>query len=222
MDRRNLRALALGGVIVVILLLVAALATRVPTGEVLWVDQPPATRSTLPGDAQDPEEGPPEAQQEVETDDLGASVVNLFWIAVLAIVVLIASVLLMREKARSPEVAEEPFVDPLHRGTLRDVTSQAVDDALHSIRAGAAPDHAIIECWRSLVRAVEAGAVDPDASRTSTELVAAIVERTDAGAADVERLAELYRRARYSGGLTGEDDVQEARAALGAISGALK
>ncbi len=225
MDRRNLRAVLLGAVVVVALLVLAALATRVPTGEVLWMDQPRATESpgsTLPGDQGNlQEEGPAEAQYEAEVDDVGATVVNLFWLVAFALVVLVASALFIREKGRTPEVPTEPFVDPLHRGALQDVSAQALDEALRSIEAGEVPGHAIIECWRALGRAVEGSSVAPDASRTSTELVAAVVAGTDAEEADMERLAELYRRARYSGRLAGDDDVQQARRALSAIREAL-
>lgn len=224
MDRRNLRAMLLGTLVVVTLLVVAALATRVPTGEVLWMDQPQPTESagsTLPGEGDSQEEGPPEAQYEAEVDDVGATVVNIFWLAAFALVVLVASALFAREKARTPEEPEEIVADPLHRGTLRDVASQAVDQALRAIEAGEAPEHAIIECWRALGRAAQTSGVAPDASRTSTELVAAVVAGTEADAADVEHLGQLYRQARYSGRLADDDDVQQARQALSAIREAL-
>lgn len=224
MERRNLRAVLLGAVVVILLLVVAALATRVPTGDVLWIDQPQTTEapgSTIPGDGRELEEGPPEAQHEADVDQTGATVVNIFWLATFALAVLVASALFVREKATSTEPTEEVFADPHHRGTLTEATSQALDEALRSIKAGRAPEHAIIECWRMLGHAVEGTDVAADASRTSTELVAAVVASTQADAVDVERLAELYRQARYSGRLAGDDDVAQATHALAAIREAL-
>lgn len=227
MTRPTWRMAAYGAVVVVVLLLVAVIATRTPTGELIWPVESSATQDVDgpgPGQNQDPEEGEGEFTQEVDYTDAGFTVINVFWLAVFAVVVMVVTLLFVKERARpsSLDEDEQQLHDEGHRGSLRDVTSVAVDEAIERLDAGATADHVIVECWRALGRAAAAEGVAADRSRTSSELVAAVVEATSASPEEVEELAELYRTARYSGRLATEVDIGRARACLTSIQGALR
>lgn len=227
MIRPRIRAVVSGAVVVLALLVVAAIGTITPTGELILSDTGQSTVAPGSGATQselEEDQGDGEFVQEAELDETGLTVINLFWLAVFGGVVLIAVLLFAKERAEpvTDEDDEQLVHDAGHRGTLREVTSIAIDEALDGLASGMAVDDAIVECWRRLGRAAVAGGVAADHSRTSSELVEAIVGVTPARRADVAELAELYRGARYSGRATTTVEVERARACLTAIQEALR
>lgn len=216
------RLSALGCLMILALLLIATIATRTPTGELISQAESSPTETVRPpqGDQREVEEETDEDfSYETEMPDIGLTVINIFWLAVFALVLLVATLLFVREKERdNPESDDQRELhDAGHRGQLRDVTSIAVDQALERIGAGAATDHAIIECWRSLGRAAAAGGVETTHSLTSSEIEKAIVGSIAASPDDVAELAELYRTARYSGQLATQIEIERAQDCLTAI-----
>lgn len=88
---------------------------------------------------------------------------------------------------------------PVHV-VLEEVADQLVEDAEEqraALRRGSARN-AIVECWLRLEAAIAAAGVELDPALTPTELTTNVLDRfeIDAGAAD--RLASLYREARFS------------------------
>ena len=93
----------------------------------------------------------------------------------------------------------------------------AVDEALDELGTGGPVSDAIIACWLRLEHASQVAGVEPVPSDTAEEAIQRVFAVRAVRAAPLERLAELYREARFSRHRLGEADAEAARAALGQV-----
>jgi hypothetical protein len=84
------------------------------------------------------------------------------------------------------------------------VISADADAQRAALRRGS-PRNAIVECWRRLETAVVAAGVRHDPADTSTELTVRALTTLHVDQVAIERLAALYREARFSDHQMGED-----------------
>jgi hypothetical protein len=80
------------------------------------------------------------------------------------------------------------------------------------------PANAVVAAWVRLEEAASSAGVRDDRTRTSTELAAAVLRRFAVDGAALERLAGLYREARFSSHDIGEQMREQAREALGQVT----
>lgn len=107
---------------------------------------------------------------------------------------------------------------------LEEVADRVVDDAeeqRRALRRGTARN-AIVECWLRLEAMVEASGVAHDPALTPTEFTTAALGRFDVDAAAADRLAALYREARFSSHDLGEGHRDAALAALDVLHEGLR
>ena len=111
-----------------------------------------------------------------------------------------------------PEQPEEVPFDVLPA----QVAASISDDRAAQLEAVAegAPRNGIVACWLRLQASVEEAGVPPRRSDTSAEFVQRVLRSLDLDPRAVATLAALYREARFSEHLVGEDARTAARAAL--------
>jgi hypothetical protein len=135
-----------------------------------------------------------------------------------AIVVLLVLRLILRKVA---EIASEVRIP---QGLSRDGTTagqvvsaeqlaEAVDTGLGSVSTGT-PSNAIVACWLALERAAASAGVPRRESETPSELTVRVLAAAEVSQPLLERLAELYREARFSQHDLPESARDEAREAL--------
>lgn len=90
-----------------------------------------------------------------------------------------------------------------------------------ALRRGS-PRNAIVECWLRLEKAVATAGVRHDPADTSTELTMRVLTSVHVDQDAIERLAVLYREARFSDHSMGEDARRAAIDALDAIHDGLR
>lgn len=150
-------------------------------------------------------------------DWLGTLVQGVFLVAG-AIVVLLVLRLIVRKVA---EIAREVKVP---EGLSRDGSmaaqvvsteqlAEAVDAGLGSVSAGT-PSNAIVACWLALERAAASAGVPRRETETPAEFTVRVLAAADVSQPLLERLAELYREARFSQHDLPETARDEAREAL--------
>ncbi len=103
---------------------------------------------------------------------------------------------------------------------LDDVT-EVVASQRESVRLGA-PKGAIIDAWISLEQGAQDAGVPPRPSETSAELIIRIIDELDADSRALTRLGTLYRRARFSSHVIGEEDRTAAYEALASLEDSLR
>jgi hypothetical protein len=116
------------------------------------------------------------------------------------------------QPAPAPELAPDPRPDPAVTGALAD----AVDAGLRRLDEGAARD-AVIACWVLLESAAAEAGTARRPAETAAELTTRVLHQHRVTADVLHRLADLYREARYSSHLLGEDARKQARAALAQV-----
>lgn len=148
-----------------------------------------------------------------EDNELIASVVAwTLQVLLVVIVVLVAYVVVravLRRLRRDPVTPKESVEAPV----LPDVLVAGVRASEAQLDRGTSGE-AVINAWLTLERTASEVGVDDDASRTPTELVAAVLDEYDVDRSSIERLAALYREARFSVHPIGEDQREQARTAL--------
>lgn len=114
--------------------------------------------------------------------------------------------------------------DPAGLTTLAEVADAIVADAeLHrAALAHGPPRDGIVACWVRLEASVEAAGVDRDPALTSSELTVEVVHRFPVDPRPIERLAALYREARFSSHVLDEADRLDAEEALTAVHAGLR
>lgn len=132
-------------------------------------------------------------------------------LVVIAVAVAVVRALLDRLRDRHTEVTPTGGVPRVADAVLADAGAQ-----LAELRTGDATD-SVIRCWVRLQTSLHDAGVADDPSRTPAEVVLVALSRYDVDGAAMQRLAMLYRRARFSDHRLGESDREAAAAALGRI-----
>ncbi len=112
------------------------------------------------------------------------------------------------------------------RPTAQSVTTaiEVVDAVRESVAASQStldvgtPTNAIIACWVTLEEAVARAGIPPRPSETSAELALRILSEISLDSAALQRLAVLYREARFSDHPLTERHREQARAALAQVA----
>jgi hypothetical protein len=175
-------------------------------------------------DQQQPEGAEPAAVRPVDSDSVGADVVEVLAQVAVLLVIGALAYLVGRTIVRAVRLSAATRLEPLPpqhappTGT-REV-AEAVDDGLDALADGPVDD-VIVACWVRLEDAAAAAGSGRRPSETSAELAVRVLTSFHAPSDAVERLLELYRAARYSRHPLGEDDRVAAMAALGAIRQAI-
>lgn len=139
-------------------------------------------------------------------------------VAALLVVVVVRRV----RQERPAQAAIAASVAPEIPAELLAEVSGSLDDALQELTIGVDVDAAILACWYRLERAAEASGVQRRASQTSSEFTLAVLAATPVDPSDLTRLAELYRRAMFSGRPSRDQDREIARACLTRLLGGLR
>jgi len=140
----------------------------------------------------------------------------LIALVVIAVLVVIARAILDWLAARRLVVEDEAGVEVLPEELLE----QAREGELLLSRG--TPANAVVAAWVRLEDAVRGAGLHDDDSRTSTELVTSVIRGLGVSQAPLERLAGLYREARFSRHPVGEDARARAGEALRQIQADLR
>lgn len=133
--------------------------------------------------------------------------------ALLVVVVVVAIVLIALALARRLRRDPVTVKDEVRGGLLPDVLVAGVRESEAQLDVGTSGE-AVINAWLTLERTAHAVGIDDDASRTPAELVAAVLDEQAVDPAAIERLAALYREARFSEHPITEQHREAARQAL--------
>lgn len=106
--------------------------------------------------------------------------------------------------------------DDVGTDVLPDVLAAAVRDSEAQLDRGSSSE-AVINAWLALERTAVAVGIDDDRARTPAELVMEVLGRHAVDRDAIERLAALYRQARFSVHPIGEEHREAARRALGQV-----
>ena len=176
---------------------------------------PPATEEF--GELVDPDIGdnrmPGGRRAPVEGNETVAAVVAWTLRALLVVVVVAALVLVARALVRRLRRDPVTVKDEVRAGLLPDVLVAGVRESEAQLDHGTSSE-AVINAWLTLDRSARAVGIDDDAARTPAELVTAVLDEHAVDPAAIERLAALYREARFSEHPIGEEHRAAARQAL--------
>jgi len=165
------------------------------------------------GDARTPEG---ERTLPLEDNELVANVVawtlRVVLVLIVAVVVLLVVRALLRRLRRDPVTPKDEVEAPV----LPDVLVAGLRESEAQLDRGTSSE-AVINAWLTLERTTAEVGLEDDVARTPAELVAAVLGEFDVDRAAIERLAELYREARFSAHAIGEPQREAARVALRAV-----
>ena len=149
----------------------------------------------------------------VDDNELVANVVAWTLRALLVVIVVVAALLVVRAVVRRLHPHPVTHKDEVEGPMLPDVLLAGVRASEAQLDRGTSGE-AVINAWLTLERTAVAIGVDDDRSRTPAELVATLLAGQDVDRTAIERLAELYREARFSTHPVREDQREAAREAL--------
>lgn len=157
--------------------------------------------------------------QKLSSPDSGGSppfIVDVVtWVAkvALALIVLAVLVAVVRELVRWWATREAPPEDVPDDMVVPEVLLRGARDGEQLLAIGT-PANAVVAAWVALEAGVRAVGVRDDATRTSEELVTAVLRSYSVDRAPLDVLAALYREARFSTHPIGEEMRDRAREAL--------
>lgn len=166
--------------------------------------------------------GPPalaEATKDVEqTLDLSWLGDLISWAVFLGTLVAFAAVarMLWQRRWQPPPPAPVADFDVLPARKIADRLSHDAQ-ALRAAIAEGEPRNGIVRCWLLLQDSIAAAGLPPGPAETSTEFTVRVLHALDLDPRAIERLARLYREARFSRHPLGEDARAQAAAALDAL-----
>ena len=108
---------------------------------------------------------------------------------------------------------EQPADEPPDAVVVPDVLLRGAREGEELLASGT-PANAVVAAWVALESAARSVGVRDDATRTSEELVTAVLRSYSVDRAPLDALAALYREARFSTHAVGEDMRTSAREAL--------
>ena len=137
------------------------------------------------------------------------------WTLRVLLVLIVLTVLFFVVRALVRRLGRDPVStkDAVQAGILPDVLVAGLRDSEAQLDRGSSAE-AVINAWLTLERTAVAVGIDDDQSRTPSELVTAVLNEYDVDQGAIERLAALYREARFSRHLIGEEHREAARAAV--------
>lgn len=181
-------AIGLAAVVFVVLLMVS-------TGGQLDVVHAPAHTTAAAAHAD--VSGPPIGSSQPKTSDLGVTgfLIGLILLGGFIIVGIAALLLSLRKiLGGRRHIARVRVTDD---DRLLDAVAEDAHEHLAALRQGE-PRDAIIACWMSLESTMRRIGLEPDEAETPTELVQRVLSAYPVERAPIERLAALYREARFS------------------------
>jgi hypothetical protein len=131
----------------------------------------------------------------------------------LVLIVLTVLALVVRTLVRRLGRDSVSTKDDVRAGILPDVLIAGLRASEAQLDRGTSAE-AVINAWLTLERTAIAVGIDDDQSRTPTELVTAVLNEYAVDQDAIERLAALYREARFSRHLIGEEHREAARQAV--------
>lgn len=150
---------------------------------------------------------------QVEPSEIVTTIV--VWTLRLLLVLIIAAILffVVRTLIRLLRRDRVTTKDAVEAGLLPDVLVAGVRDSEAQLDHGTSSE-AVINAWLTLERTVQTLGVEDDRSRTPAELVTVVLSDHDVDRDALERLADLYREARFSVHPIGEEQREAARQSL--------
>lgn len=112
-------------------------------------------------------------------------------------------------------------IEPLTPARAAEALAQASEVARERLGSGT-PRNAIVECWSRFEQDAARAGLERHQWETSAELVLRFFDVVDADADAVQRLAVLYREARFSDHEVGEAERRAAAGALATIAASLR
>ena len=125
---------------------------------------------------------------------------------------------LRRRRPRDGRAALGAFLDPVEPELLEeaDALADALAEGIADLDAGTARN-GIVAAWLRLEAAAESDRFHRDPADTPTEFVGHVLASYDLDGGAIDRLAALYREARFSEHRLGEDQRSEAAACLATL-----
>jgi hypothetical protein len=120
---------------------------------------------------------------------------------------------LWRNRWHPPQRPVAVTFDPLTPEAMAEVLEEDSQARLDAVETGG-PRDGIVACWLRLEQSVAACGVRPMPAETSTELITRVLRSLDVDPRAAATLARLYREARFSEHVLGEDSREQARGAL--------
>jgi hypothetical protein len=236
-SRTAVTATALAAGLVGLLLVLVTWAAAIGPDDLLRGDGPATTpREAVVSDSPSPSDDSPEMGEDsrdylpdppADASLLGVVVFTLGVLALLAVLV-VGSRLLLRRLRRwlaerdpaepDPEAVEMAVLTPAQAA---EELARAADHAQEHLGEGS-PRNAIVACWTRFEQDAARAGLRRQEWETPAELVLRFFDAVDADAAAVQRLAVLYREARFSDHEVGEPERRAAAEALEAITTSLR
>lgn len=209
--------MVLGLASVVLVVLASAGGSVRPVSETTIVRTPaPVPARTVTPSVTAPTPGKPPGPETVTPFELPGWL-SVLWQAVVYVAVALLAAYLARALYRMLRQVELPVPDEDQAEDWErlktDRLAEAVDAGLDTVGAGSATD-AVIRCWVALEDAAASVGVARAAAETPAEFTVRVLGVGGISAPQLDRLAELYREARYSSHGSTEAARDQARAAL--------
>ena len=149
-----------------------------------------------------------------QTDSLMTAIVS--WVLIIVLVAVAVFVLVAVVRSIRDTLARHR-VDPDEEGAVGELTPERLRAAAQEseeLLARGTPSNGVIAAWVSLEDAITSAGIHQNEARTPAEIVTAVMRSYAVDAGALDRLASLYREARFSRHEVGEDMRDQARAAL--------
>jgi len=105
-----------------------------------------------------------------------------------------------------------PMVDASY-GTAREFAN-VIEGTVYSLRSGSDFRLAVLKCYKSLCDVLQDGGATNSPELTAREFEAAAVKKLEIGEVNIQRMTELFEKARYSKETVDEGDARDAEASL--------
>lgn len=140
---------------------------------------------------------------------------TVVWTLRVLLVLIVLTVLFVVVRAIVRRLRRDPVIpkDAVRAGLLPDVLASGLRDIEGELDRGTSSE-AVINAWLALERTATSIGIDDDVARTPAEFVAEVLGGFHVGPEAIERLAALYREARFSEHPIGEEQREAARQAL--------
>jgi len=212
------RGWTLGATTAATLLLAAWVSAAGPVG-IFAAQSITGKESSAPGEDYGPKDPTAGAKTQSrpgssEVNDVMTQIVG--WVLTIVLVAVVVFVLVAVVRSIRDTLARHR-VDPTEEGAGSELTPERLRAAAQEseeLLARGTPSNGVIAAWVSLEDAIASAGVNRNEARTPAEIVTAVMRSYAVDAGALDRLAALYREARFSRHEVGEQMRDEARAAL--------